>query len=222
MKQTQIHYGFNPDLLALMPLDADRVIEVGCNGGGLGREYRKMNPRCDYVGIEIDTEYAKVACEHYNRIVVANIEQMSDSVFDTLFPSSCWIFGDVLEHLYDPWALLSRIRRSMLKGGEVLACIPNAQHWSVQARLNCGDFVYADVGLMDRTHIRWFTRKTIWQLFQSTGYEIIGGRARVFDEPYREAAMVGVRAFAEAIGTDVALAIEDATAFQWIIHAVAA
>ncbi len=115
-------------------------------------------------------------------MVVGDIEHMSDEMFDSLLPSICWIFGDVLEHLYDPWSVLRRIRESMPPQASVVACIPNAQHWSVQARLNCGAFRYEDKGLMDRTHIRWFTKTTIDELFHSCGFAIVDGRGRVLDE----------------------------------------
>lgn len=220
MEQTPINFDVNGDLLALVPRDASKIVEVGCSGGGLAREYLKINPACEYIGIEINPGYAEVARAHCTRVLVDDIEQMSDEIFDTIASSSSWIFGDVLEHLYDPWAVLRRIRASMLPEASVIACIPNAQHWSVQARLNCGAFRYEDRGLMDRTHIRWFTKTTIDELFHSCGFGIIDGRGRVLDETHREAALIGVRAFAEAIGTDVDLAATNATPLQYVVRAV--
>ena len=76
---------------------------------------------------------------------------MSDDAFLPLFPSDCWVFGDSLEHLRDPWALLGRIRSHLPIEAHIVACIPNAQHWSVQARLNCGIFRYEDQGLLEPT-----------------------------------------------------------------------
>lgn len=219
--QTPLRDYFNADLLALVPVDAARVVEVGCGNGAMAREYRRRNSNCEYVGIEIDPEYAEASRFYCDRVVVGSIESMSDDVFSTLFPSSCWIFGDVIEHLYDPWAVLRRIRTAAAPNTAIVACIPNAQHWSVQARLNCGEFVYEDLGLMDRTHIRWFTRKTALHLFESTGFRVVDGGSIIVKETHREAALVGVRAFAEAIGTDVESAVSDATAFQWVIRAVA-
>ena len=104
----------------------------------------------------------------------------------------------------------------------MVACIPNAQHWSVQFRLNAGDFRYEDAGLLDRTHIRWFTKKTIVELFESTGFNIVEGGARVLDEPYRERALEGIRALAAIVGTDVDEAANDASAFQWVVRATPA
>lgn len=220
MNQTPINLGVNEDLLALVPRNATRIVEVGCSGGGMARAVMKINPHCIYTGIELNPEYAEIARNHCTSVLVGDIEHLSDDVFDSLFPSSCWIFGDVLEHLYDPWAVLRRIRDRLLPDACVVACIPNAQHWSVQARLNYGGFRYEDRGLMDRTHIRWFTRTTIDELFSACGFSIIDGRGRILEESHREAALVGIRAFAEAIGGDADLAASDATPLQYVVCAV--
>lgn len=222
MKQTPIHNKFNAELLALMPKGAIRVVEVGCSSGALARAYLRLNPRCDYVGLEIDPEYAEIARSQCSRVLVGSIEQMDNKTFASLFPSDCWVFGDVLEHLFDPWSVLGRIREMLPMNGSVVACIPNAQHWSVQSRLNTGEFRYEDAGLLDRTHIRWFTNRTIGELFRSTGYEIVEGGGRLLEEPLRGRGLEGVRAFAEAIGTDVEEAVKNATPFQWLVRAVPA
>ena len=220
MKQTPINHGVNEDLLAIVPSQADRFVEVGCSGGGMASAVRNRNPRAVYTGIELDADFAEVARQYCTSVIVGNIEQMSDAVFESLFPSDCWIFGDVLEHLYDPWAVLRRIRERLSPEASIVACIPNAQHWSVQARLNYGGFRYEDRGLMDRTHIRWFTRITIDELFGDCGYTIVDGRGRIMDEPHREAALTGIRAFAQAIGADMDLAASDATPLQYVVRAV--
>jgi SAM-dependent methyltransferase len=220
VKQTPINVEFNGDLLAVVPPDAARAIEVGCSGGGPVNAYRKINAHCIYTGIELDPDYAKVARAHCTSVMVGNIEHMGEDAFDSLFPSSCWIFGDVLEHLYDPWAVLRRIRSRLASDASVVACIPNAQHWSVQARLNYGGFRYEDRGLMDCTHIHWFTRTTIDELFNECGFAIVDGRGRILEETHREAALVGIRAFAEAIGSDPDMAASDATPLKYVVRAV--
>lgn len=222
MKQTPIHDALNPDLIALMPAGAKRVVEVGCSSGALAREYLKANPTCDYVGIEVDPDYAIVAKKWCARVISGSIEQLDEAMFASLFPSDCWVFGDVLEHLYDPWAVLRRVRALLAPGASVVACIPNAQHWSLQARLNSGRFCYEDAGLLDRTHIRWFTKATIKELFTSSGFRIVEGGARIFDEPERDRVLDGIRAFSRAIGTDADEAAENATPLQWVVRAMPA
>ena len=220
MKQTPAHDVANRDVLALIPRDATRVVEVGCSSGALAKAFLAINPGCEYIGIDIDPDYAQMASASCTRTIAADIESMEDGVFDTLFPSSCWVFGDTLEHLYDPWSVLRRIRAKLSAGASVVACIPNAQHWSMQARLNCGALQYEDAGLMDRTHIRWFTKTTIIELFNSAGLQIVEGGARVLQEPDRDRALVGVRALAQAIGADPEQAVGNAIPFQWVVRAI--
>ena len=222
MKQTPIHFGYNPDILKIMPKNLGKVVEVGCSSGALAKAYVSENPECKYTGIEIDADFAEIAKQYCCEVIHGNIENFDEAKFLKLFPADCWIFGDTLEHLYDPWALLQRIRPHLMQGAQIIACIPNAQHWSIQASLNSGYFMYQDQGLMDRTHIRWFTRTTIIDLFESTGYKIIQGFPRIFDEPAREDILPSIRAMALATGADPELAVSDAIPLQWVIKAVPA
>jgi trans-aconitate methyltransferase len=220
MKQTPVHFNHNPDILKIMPRNLKRVVEVGCSSGALAKAYVSENPECEYTGIEIDADFATLAREYCGEVICGNIEHFDEEQFLKLFPSNCWVFGDTLEHLYDPWTLLRRIRPHLTQEAQLIACIPNAQHWSIQARLNNGLFIYQDQGLMDRTHIRWFTRKTIIDMFESTGYRIIEGFPRIFEEPAREAILPAIRAMALATGTDPELAESDAIPMQWVVKAI--
>ncbi len=220
MKQTPMHSNHNPDILRIMPNNLKRVVEVGCSSGALARAYVGINSQCRYTGIEIDPDFAAVAQDYCDEVVCGNIEHLADDEFLKFFPSDCWIFGDTLEHLYDPWKILKRIRPHLAPDAMIIACIPNAQHWSIQANLNSGLFRYQDMGLMDRTHIRWFTRITMIELFESTGYKIIEGFPRVFDEPQRQLVLPSIRTMAQAIGVDPQQAEDDAIPLQWVIKAI--
>jgi SAM-dependent methyltransferase len=220
MQNTPMHDGVNHDLLGLVPNGVERVVEVGCSSGAMGAAFLRTRPECEYIGIEMVPEYAEVARERCSEVVVANIEQMEDRSFEILFPTDCWIFGDVLEHLYDPWKTLQRVRASLSGRGCVVACIPNAQHWTVQGKLNTGVFRYEDAGLLDRTHIRWFTRKTIIELFDSSGFQIEEMGGRVFEEgPGRGRVMPAIRALAQTLGEDPDVAEQDAMPIQYLVRA---
>ena len=220
-KQTPVHQFHNPDLLKLMPANAKRVVEIGCSSGALAREYRKLNPDVHYTGIEIDAGYAQLAREHCDRVLDMNIETASDDLLAGDLAADCWVFGDVLEHLYDPWQLLQRIREASAPGSCVVACIPNAQHWSVQARLSVGDFRYEDSGLFDRTHIRWFTLTTMLEMFNQASLTVEAGVPRVFEEPQRERFLPVIHAMAAAAGRDPEMAVQDALPLQYVFRAVA-
>ncbi len=220
MRNTPMHDGVNHALLGLVPAGVERVVEVGCSSGAMGAAFLRDHPECEYIGIEVVAEYAEAAQERVSEVVVADIEKMDDRAFEVLCPTDCWIFGDVLEHLYDPWRALKRLRASLSDQGCVVACIPNAQHWSVQARLATGAFRYEDAGLLDRTHIRWFTRKTIIELFDASGYEIEEMGARVFEEgPARHNALGAIRSLAQALGDDPDAAERDAMPLQYLVRA---
>lgn len=210
----------NPDLLAAVPKDARRVVEVGCSSGALAREYRRGNLSCHYTGIEVVAEYARLARSHCDVVHELDIETVDEAWLREHLPCDCWIFGDVLEHLRDPWGLLARVRRVIPADGSVVACIPNAQHWSVQTRLCGGGFRYENVGLLDRTHLRWFTRQTVVEMFGGAGFSIVDARARVFDPPKDERILAAIRALASSVGADPDAAARDALPWQYVFRAV--
>jgi SAM-dependent methyltransferase len=222
MNQTPAHDHHNPDLLRFMPGTASFVIEVGCSSGALAREYRKLNSGVRYVGIEIDSEYAKLAKRYCDEVRHLDVEIADDAFFSYAASCDCWVFGDTLEHMRDPWLLLERIRGVIPASGSVVACIPNAQHWSVQVRLNRGEFRYEASGLLDRTHLRWFTRLTIMEMFQSAGFIIDSGIPRIFNEPNRARFLPAIRAMATAAGANPDVAVRDAIPLQYVIRAVPA
>jgi 2-polyprenyl-3-methyl-5-hydroxy-6-metoxy-1,4-benzoquinol methylase len=148
-----------------------------------------------------------------------DIELADESFWQEVTDRDCWIFGDTLEHLKDPWNILRKIRSVIPADGCVVACIPNAQHWSLQAKLAIGDFRYVDSGLLDRTHLRWFTRQTMLELFGDTGFQVKTGFPRIFDEPKRNQFLPIIENMAKAFGVDPKQASADASALQYVIKA---
>lgn len=220
MKQTPAHTAVNQDVLAMIPLTARRIVEVGCMHGALAAAYRARNPEAHYLGIDIDANYAEAAKTACSSTMAANVETLDDAAFADLFPSDCWIFADCLEHLRDPWRVLHRVRRKIAADGCLLVCMPNAQHWSQQWRLASGQFRYEDSGLMDRTHLRWFTRITLLEMFEKTGWRVEQGLSRNLNAPRQPQMLDAVRGFATALGLDPELAAQDATAFQYVFKLV--
>ncbi|WP_020656713.1 O-linked N-acetylglucosamine transferase family protein [Massilia niastensis] len=219
MKQTPINQIHNADVLHLMRPDYRRVIEVGSSSGALAHAYRGINANARYTGIEIDREYAEASKAHCTDVIHGNAEHLPPEIFQTFADGDCWVFADALEHLYDPWKLLKKIRSNAAGPVDIVACIPNAQNWSLQATLNNGNFAYQDSGLLDRTHIRWFTRTTIIQLFESAGFQITAMTARIVQPPSAEVA-AAIRAMASATGGNPELAVDDSVAFQYVVKAV--
>lgn len=159
------------EIIPLVPAGASRILEVGCGEGKLAKALRGSRPASDLeiVGVEVCDAAAKTAATVLNRVMVGNVEQMElpyENYFD------CVIFADVLEHLVDPWRMLRRARKLLRKDGVIVASIPNVQHSRVLINLLLGRWEYEQAGIMDSTHLRFFTRKSIIGLFKSTGYEL--------------------------------------------------
>lgn len=220
MDQTPAHEVHNPDLLKFIPVESRNLIEVGCSSGALAREFKKINAGCHYLGIEIEPTYADQARRYCDSTLSIDIEQAGENFWTEQTQRDCWIFGDTLEHLRDPWNILRKIRRVIPDGGVVVACIPNTQHWSLQVRLNIGDLRYSDSGLLDRTHLRFFTRQTILEMFEQTGFQVAGGQPRIFDEPQREKFLPLLGQLAILAGCDPKAVLTDCLPLQYVVKAV--
>ncbi len=170
---------FNPALLDRIPLDAAVVLDVGCATGALGAALKRRNPKARVLGIERDAAAAAVARTRLDAVVIADVEA-DPFPFDGA-TMDCIVYGDCLEHLVDPWALLVRHARHLSPTGSVLICIPNVEHWSFVDRLLRGTFAYEQQGLFDRTHLRWFTLGATRQALQDAGLTPHDVVPRIFD-----------------------------------------
>jgi GT2 family glycosyltransferase/glycosyltransferase involved in cell wall biosynthesis/2-polyprenyl-3-methyl-5-hydroxy-6-metoxy-1,4-benzoquinol methylase len=156
-----------------------KVLEVGPATGYITEALRARG--CRVTCIERDAEAAKVAAQFCERIIVGDIEKLDlesefgDERFDAV------MFGDVLEHLVDPQAVLVRTARVLASGGYVVASVPNIAHGSIRISLLRGRFSYTDIGLLDRTHLRFFTRDTLAQMFAGAGYDITTAKRILID-----------------------------------------
>ncbi len=146
-----------------------RVLELGTAVGSMTQLIHEVNG-CTVVGMEIDPEMAKMAAPWCERMIVGNIESMDlaetlgNDRFDVI------VAADVLEHLYDPWACLLKIRPYLRPEGFIVLSVPNVAHNALLAELLNGRFPYQEKGLLDRTHLRFFTRSNLEDMLFSTGY----------------------------------------------------
>jgi 2-polyprenyl-3-methyl-5-hydroxy-6-metoxy-1,4-benzoquinol methylase len=156
-------------IIELLGLDK-RVLDVGCATGNLAEVLAGRG--CRVTGIEIDPEAARQAEKHCERVIVGDVEsldlgaELDEESFDVI------VFGDVLEHLKDPLQTLRRFKPFLHTEGYVIASIPNIAHGSVRLALMQGRFRYRSLGLLDDTHLRFFTRETVEQLFKDAGFLI--------------------------------------------------
>jgi SAM-dependent methyltransferase len=112
------------------------------------------------------------------------------------------IFGDVLEHLYDPARALAQAVQRLRPKGSALVCIPNVQHWSVLAQLILGHWPQQDAGLFDRTHIRWFTLQDMVHLLQGAGLVVERVVPRIFQPEAGQPLLQALSPAAKLLGVD--------------------
>jgi 2-polyprenyl-3-methyl-5-hydroxy-6-metoxy-1,4-benzoquinol methylase len=220
MDQTPVNDIHNEEVLRMIPPKSKKLIDVGCSSGALAREYKKINADCHYIGLDIVESYARLATRFCDEIIVADIEKQNNHFFDTNKDCDCWIFADTLEHLVDPWLVLKKVRQIIPVNGHIVACIPNAQNWSVVANLAVGNFRYQDSGLLDKTHLRWFTRETIIELFDEAGFAIEAGNVRVFEDPNNIPFLPIIGEIAKFLGVNGEVAMKDSIPFQYVVRAV--
>jgi len=157
------------DLFPMIPESAKCILEIGCGEGATGAELKKRQ-NAFVAGIELNPSSARKAAQALDEVMEGNIETMdlpySEESFD------CIIFADILEHLIDPLSLLKKVRPLLKPGGTVVASIPNVQFYAVVGQLAEGNWTYQKEGIMDETHLRFFTFKEIEKMFDSAGFDI--------------------------------------------------
>lgn len=144
-----------------------RVLEVGCATGFM-TEHLTHSHDCSVTAIEVDAEAAARARHRGVEVIEGSIED-PDILARVSGPFDVVIFSDVLEHLVDPEAALRATVPLLAPGGHVVASIPNVAHWSIRLRLMAGRFRYTEGGILDRGHVRFFTRETIAEMFAAVG-----------------------------------------------------
>lgn len=147
------------------------ILELGCGAGGTGRAIMEAGKAGRYVGLELNPVAAERAAAHLTEVLVGDVSEMDLSRFHGAFDAL--VISEVLEHLVDPWAVLKQLAACLRPGGQVYASSPNVAHWKVIRGLLGGRFDYDDKGVMDRTHLRWFTPRTYAELFRSAGFEVL-------------------------------------------------
>ena len=163
------HGGHSRLLELALADDPQRVLDVGCSSGYLARPITERGVRV--VGVELDPAAADEAREVCEDVVVGDVESMElpfePGSFDVV------LCGDLIEHLRDPGSALARLRPFLRPGGRLVLTTPNVANWAMRLSLLGGRWRYTDRGILDRTHVHLFTRRSLVATVESAGYRVV-------------------------------------------------
>ena len=157
-----------PEMAELLTAPVRRILDVGCGNGAFAAGLKKSGIASEVWGIEIFESVASEASSVLDKVLVGDaasqIENLPTGYFDAIF------FNDSLEHMVDPYTVLSDIKRSLVPGGLIIASLPNVRHIRTLFELLIKkDWHYRDQGVLDRTHLRFFTQKSARRMFEDAG-----------------------------------------------------
>ncbi|MEM6477735.1 MAG: class I SAM-dependent methyltransferase [Pseudomonadota bacterium] len=152
----------NPLVLSMVPDGVGRVLDVGCGGGDNAKRLREIAPDIEVVGLTHSAEEAEIAAGLMTAIHVIDLEKdlTDENMAGWGAPFDLLLFSHVLEHLPDPVMVLRRCLTRLKPGAHALIAVPNVLEWRTRMQFLRGNFIYADHGIMDRTHMRFFTFET--------------------------------------------------------------
>jgi len=202
----------------LMTGTGKRVVEFGCSTGYVSRILKERG--CYVVGIEVDPDAAARAREVCDRVKVGDLDELDlaselgGETFDV------GLFGEVLEHLKYPQRVLMQTRQLLAPGGYVVVSVPNIAHASIRLALLKGEFNYEEMGILDDTHLKYYTRKSIVELLEGCGFminELDWTEQRIAESRLRETLdPLGLTNMEEVVK---AFSSPDSVAFQYVIKA---
>jgi methionine biosynthesis protein MetW len=162
-----------PDVQALVPRGARRILDLGCSSGAVGAAL-KARQGAEVVGLELDAGYAADAALRLDRVVQGDLEELAtrEDLAADLGRFDCLVAADVLEHLRDPWTVLARFAELLEAGGAAVVSLPNVRYWDTFWQIGWkGSWPRRHEGIFDATHLRWFTLWDAYELLRAAGLE---------------------------------------------------
>ena len=159
------------EMLAYLPSDAKKIIDIGCGNGSFANVIKEKT-NAEVWGIEYMDNEAQVAAEKLDKVFSGPCENYLDELPDNYFDAV--YFNDVLEHLVDPYMVLDKIKHKLTDNGVVISSIPNVRYHKTFIKIVLHkDWKYEASGTMDKTHLRFFTGKSIRAMYEDLGYTVL-------------------------------------------------
>ena len=129
------------------------------------------------------------------------------------------VLGDVLEHLRDPWTVLEQLKSYLKPVARLICSLPNINHWSILTGLLAGDFTYQDQGILDRTHLRFFTLKEGLAMFQKSGFQVDRVESIEVEHEQMQSVVRQFNSLRNILGIQYKNFEQEARPYQWLLHA---
>src|SRR6267142_934237 len=166
--------------------DGEKVLDIGCSSGNLGAELIKRK-NCVVDGIDIDPNDIKLAKKKLRKAFIVNIETDSLSALNEKYDVVLML--DVIEHLIDPVEALRKVSKLLKPEGRLLFSVPNMAHVSVRLDLLLGELNYRQTGLLDNTHMHFYTEKSLLKILKAAGYSVSKAESTTVSYPEQLLAM---------------------------------
>lgn len=168
---TAYYAGERPEMLRFIPRHVNTFLEIGCGEGNFSLLVKNTHS-AEVWGIEANENAASIAREKLDCLVSGTIEKNINLLPDTFF--DCIAMNDVIEHLVSPWEVLEQLKEKLSPGGVIVLSIPNFRFWkNLREIVVRGEWNYVESGILDRTHLRFFTYKSILKMMKDLGFEIV-------------------------------------------------
>jgi 2-polyprenyl-3-methyl-5-hydroxy-6-metoxy-1,4-benzoquinol methylase len=209
--------GLNQKLFSTLPARARSVLELGCANGRLGAQYKISHPDTRWTGIEISADAAREAAHHLDEVHVIDVE--SEDLSRLPGGYDLVVLGDLLEHMKHPERLLERLFDMTAENANMVICLPNMGHVSVLHRLLAGDISYDDAGLLDRTHLRFYSAASAFKTILDAGW--LPDLQDTYDVPITENKTDHlIMLAAESMGLPSATARRNLSMYQMVINCI--
>jgi len=170
-KRGKYYINKRSEMLEFFPSNAKTVLDVGCGQGIFAKQIKDIY-KTETWGIEYMQPHAEEAKKILDKVFVGECEKFLDDLpndyFDVIY------FNDVLEHLLDPYTVLNKMKEKLTDKGRIISSIPNIRyHSALKMLILKKEWMYQESGVMDHTHIRFFTKKSIKRMYENLGFKII-------------------------------------------------
>lgn len=157
--------------MPFIPINSKRILDIGCGGGNFAVAVQKRN-NAEVWGVEPDEEACKIAESKLRKVLCGTIERV-ESILPTSF-FDVIIFNDVLEHMVNPQTALGIAKNALIDNGIIVVSLPNVRYFqTIVELLYRKDWQYQDSGILDRTHLRFYTEKSARRMFEEEGFTLL-------------------------------------------------